>query len=264
MPDAPPPVRAEPTADGRPPAGPLTPERIDAVLADFRSWLEELAADPGEEPRGSPAPEPVDLSTLAAQFTALRHEVNLQTKAARAAVEQTGEALRQFAEPKPPPADPDEAVRPLVKALIDVADALAVAHRQVERARAAADELHAEIVAPPARPRPGFLARLFGAASDVAPGARTAQAEAAAKLRPLLAGVADGYALSLRRVERVLPQFGLEPIDCDGRPFDPELMEVVEVVEAPGRPAGTVVEEVRRGYRRGGKPFRFAQVKVAR
>lgn len=254
MHDAPPPVRAEPTAGGDDPAGPLTPERIDAVLADFRRWLEGIVPDRGDEPRGSP--EPVDLYTLVAQFTALRHEVNLQTRAARATVEQTADALKLLATPKP---DPREAVRPLVKALIDVADALALGLRQVEKAKSAAGELLAE---PPA-PKPGFLARLFGA-SDVAAAGRTRQAEAVERLRALLAGVADGYALSLRRVERVLPPFGLEPIDCLGRPFDPELMEVVEVADAPGRPGGTVVEEVRRGYRWDGKPFRPAQVKVAR
>jgi molecular chaperone GrpE len=254
MHDALPPVRAEPTADGNPPAGPLTPERIDAILADFRGWLEGLTQDRGDEPLGSP--EPVDLYTLVAQFTALRHEVNLQTRAARAAVEQNAETLKLLTAPK---TDPQDAVRPLVKALIDVADALAVALRQVEKAKSAAEEL---LAGPPA-PRPGFLARLFGT-SDVATAGRNAEAEASGKLRTLLAGVADGYALSLRRVERVLPQFGLVPIDCLGRPFDPELMEVVEVADAPGRATGTVVEEVRRGYRWDGKPFRFAQVKVAR
>ena len=92
MPDAPPPVRTDPATDCRPPAGPLTPERIDAVLADFRGWLEGLTEGRGDEPPGSS--EQVDLFTLAAQFTALRHEVNLQTKAARAATEQTAEALK--------------------------------------------------------------------------------------------------------------------------------------------------------------------------
>lgn len=198
----------------------------------------------------------MDLHTLVAQFAALRHEVNLQTRASRAAVEQTAEAIQLLRQPK---ADPGEAVRPLVKALIDIADALAVALRQVEKAAAAAGEL----LDRPAAPRPGFLARLFGA-SAVTSADRSAQAEAMERLRPLLAGVADGYALSLRRVERVLPQFGLEPIDCVGQAFDPELMEVVEVRDAAGRPSGTVVEEVRRGYRWDGQPFRPAQVKVAR
>jgi molecular chaperone GrpE len=198
----------------------------------------------------------VDLHTLVAQFTALRHEVNLQTRASRAAVEQTAETIKLLGQPK---TAPQEAIRPLVIALIDIADALAVALRQVEKTRAAAEEL---LDTPPA-PKPGFLARLFRA-SEVASVERSAQAEAMERLRPLLAGVADGYALSLRRIERVLPQFGLEPIDCLGQAFDPELMEVVEVVDAPDRQSGTVMEEVRRGYRWDGKLLRPAQVKVAR
>jgi molecular chaperone GrpE len=41
-------------------------------------------------------------------------------------------------------------------------------------------------------------------------------------------------------------------------------MEVLEAVPANGRPAGEVVEEVRRGYRWRGQVFRYAQVRVAK
>jgi len=57
-------------------------------------------------------------------------------------------------------------------------------------------------------------------------------------LRKLAAGVADGYALSLRRVERLLPTWDVEPIRCTDGVFDPELMEVVEVVGDQGPPPG--------------------------
>ena len=69
--------------------------------------------------------------------------------------------------------------------------------------------------------------------------------------------------MSLRRVERVLPQFGLEAIECVGLPFDPEAMEAVEVVA--GGVSGAVVEEVRPGLppRRRRVPLRRL-VKVAR
>ena len=40
----------------------------------------------------------VDLYTLVGQFTALRQEVNLQTRAVRAQQEQNAETLRQLAE----------------------------------------------------------------------------------------------------------------------------------------------------------------------
>ncbi|HEX4608280.1 MAG TPA: nucleotide exchange factor GrpE [Urbifossiella sp.] len=257
-------------AGGGPPAG-LTPAAVERVLADFRTWLGGLATG---QPEPVPAgPPPVDLFTLIGQFTALRHEVNLQTKAARAAVEQNAEVLRQFADraeaddapadadERPEPAfDPDDILRPAVKAVIDIADALALSLKQAERLKQSAAALLKGGSEPlPAPPRPGFLARLF-----TPPPASPPPPPDLDTLRKLAAGVADGYGLSLRRVERLLPTWEVEPIRCTNEPFDPELMEVVEVVGDTGLPPGTVVEEVRPGYHWRGALFRFAQVKVAR
>ena len=74
----------------------LTPEGIAAVLDDFRGWL--TAAASGTEAAAPPAGEEVDLFTLVGQFTALRQEVNLQTRAVRAQQEQNAETLRHLAE----------------------------------------------------------------------------------------------------------------------------------------------------------------------
>lgn len=213
---------------------------------------------------------------MVAQFTALRHDVNLQTKAARAATEQTVELAKQSAAaPKPTASDP---TAPLVKGLIEIADALSASHKQIESVRARLEPLLEKLSAPalpnlPAAAKPGFLGRMFGggdrALSDWARDAVSADAqrtstatEATAKLTPLLAGMADGYAMSLRRVEKTLEAAGLQAIPTVSRAFNPELMEVVEVVG--GSPSGVVVEEVRRGYTRSGTVVRFALVKVAR
>ena len=67
------------------------------------------------------------------------------------------------------------------------------------------------------------------------------------RLDQLIDSVLTGYRMSLQRLERALQQQGLEPIP-GGQPFDPEQMEVVEVVADSGRPSGEVVGEVRRGY----------------
>lgn len=250
------------------------------MLADFRTYLEALL-DPSPAPESEPAA--FDLSTLVAQFTALRHDVNLQTKATRAATEQVAAKS-----PLPRPPDSSEVTKPLLKALVDVADALATAERQVSSSRAALGPLVEKLIAPslPDPPathlaKPGFFGKLFGGRQSPSPALpdlqqwvsaarhadadRTATAAAATdKLLSLLAGVADGYAISRRRVEKTLPAFGLEPIECVGRPFDPELMEVVDAVGETGRASGTVTEVVRQGYRLNGQVFRFAQVKVAR
>jgi molecular chaperone GrpE len=69
--------------------------------------------------------------------------------------------------------------------------------------------------------------------------------------------------MSERRVERLMREVGLEAVECVGRPFDPEAMEAVEAVADSGQPAGTVVEELRRGYRWRGRVFRYAQVRVS-
>ncbi len=224
------------------------------MLGDFRAWLLALTEPP---PAPDHEPPAVDLATVVAQFTALRHDVNLQTKAVRAATEQTAEAVAKLPAP-PSKTDATTDVKPLLKAVIDIADALLMAHRQVSKAMDAVEPLADELDAPP-KPR-GFFARLFGAK----PAAVAVPSAAATKLAPLLAGLADGYALSLRRVEKVLPQYGLTPIECVGLAFDAELMEVVEMVGDTGQPSRIVVEEVRRGYRLNGTIHRFAQVKVAR
>lgn len=232
---------------------------MDAVLADFRAWLGELASGRREPAVGSqrqehPAhtPRSPELYDLVAQFTALRHEVNMQTKASRAAVEQL------TSKPPAPLVESDEG-RSQAKALIDIADALALSLRQMEKFRDSVEPLVAEAATPVEPYAPGFVARLFGARPIAAVESRSASA--VEKIRQFAASAADGYALSLRRVERALPAFDLEPIPTGG-PFDPELMEVVDVVE--GGTPGAVVEVVRAGYRWRGKVFRFAQVKVAR
>ena len=103
MSDAPPAARAEPAVNGGGPAGPLTP---DAHRRGARR-LPRVGCERGEPMTGGigppGSPEPVDLHTLVAQFTALRHEVNLQTKASRAAVEQTAEVLKLLDRPKAGP-----------------------------------------------------------------------------------------------------------------------------------------------------------------
>jgi len=206
-----------------------------------------------------------------AQFTALRHEVNLQTKATRTSLELTGEALQQLGdaveELRERPAE-DEDVTSVLRALVDVYDNLALAMRQVTRQREALEKPLSELAVspPPARPG-GFWARLFASPPPMSAADRERRlraAEAAALVRSALDGLIAGYRMSLTRVDRVLGQFELEPIPVAGEPFDPELMEVVEVAGETGRPAGEVVEEVRRGYLRGHAVFRYAQVKVAR
>jgi molecular chaperone GrpE len=297
---------------------------VEELLADFRAWLAQAAA--AEEALPEPPAEPVDLATVVGQFTALRHEVNLQTRAVRSQQEQAGQALDKLQEAldlaRRAGQDQGEATlsadeaRSVVKALLDAHDALGLAEREVARIQAALAELRpfpdtAEAASAPAAlpplaeaPRITFpwWARWLGLhrrlqhqistwetwLDDVTPRYRglltwqgqleTAQARLSAarqaaaadftaactRLRHSLDALLAGYAMSLQRLQRTLEQLGLEPVAAVGEPFDPEVMEVVEVVVEPERFGAIVLDEVRRGYVWRGRVLRYAQVRVAK
>ena len=282
----------------------LTPEAVETVLQEFRGWLEQAAdrAAGGEQP--SAAQPEFSWQLLAAEFTALRQEINLQTRSVRVQQEQNSEALKQMnevigtledrAEDDDKENDAEESLRPLLKTLVETFDALALARREVQRAQANLDGLLTRVTQPAetaAKPDPTSvpeqsdrpwwrLARAlkswFGPQADAAPPtalqaqmaiyrqAEEVRSRAASQGRQVLASILVGYSMSLQRLERSLAYYELEPIDCVGELFDPECMEVVEAIAEPGRQSTEVLEEVRRGYRWRGRLFRFAQVRVAR
>jgi molecular chaperone GrpE (heat shock protein) len=88
--------------------------------------------------------------------------------------------------------------------------------------------------------------------------------ETAARLAERLDGLAAGVQLNVQRLERALAAYNIEPLDCLGQPVDSEVMEVVQIVTDPAHPAGVVVDEIRRGYRRHGQVYRIAQVVASR
>jgi molecular chaperone GrpE len=201
----------------------------------------------GTELPPEPDEPPVDLATLVGAFTALRHEVNLQTRATRAQSEQVTQALEAIRS-RPAAAD-DDAARPLVKVVAEAFDTLTRASREL-------DQLGQAVGGHPAGGRTSFFGWWFRRPA--------AEGPAAAAVAAKLGAAVTGLRMSEQRVERLMREVGLEPIEAVGRPFDPEAMEAVEAVEGNGQPSGTVVDELRRGYRWRGRVFRFAQVRVAK
>jgi len=168
----------------------------------------------------------------------------------------------------PPPADAgrtpsrgpltpgsDDAVRPILRTLVEMHDALCLATRELAAARDAAPQSSS------AAPRWWGRVLPFLRRAKVQRLAESATLNAS---RERLVAALTGLEMTARRVERALARHDLEPIAVEGRPFDPETMEVLEAVAANGRPPGEVVEEVRRGYRWRGRVFRCAQVRVAK
>lgn len=76
-------------------------------------------------------------------------------------------------------------------------------------------------------------------------------------------GWLEGIQLVERKLRSVLESEGVTPIDALGQPFDPNLHEAVVHEPTDAHPDNTVVEELQRGYRLGDRVLRPSLVKVA-
>jgi molecular chaperone GrpE len=75
--------------------------------------------------------------------------------------------------------------------------------------------------------------------------------------------VREGVHLIHKQLFDSLFRLGLEPIEADGQPFDPELHEAVATEPTDEAPDHTVLIVLQRGYRLGDRMLRPARVKVA-
>jgi molecular chaperone GrpE len=106
----------------------------------------------------------------------------------------------------------------------------------------------------------------------------TAEADLITKLLPVIdnlqralesagvgeaSGLGEGVAMVLELMLSVLAKEGLEVIDPQDEPFDPEHHEAMMVVETSECPEGTVVGVVQKGYRFNGLLLRPAMVRVS-
>ncbi len=74
----------------------------------------------------------------------------------------------------------------------------------------------------------------------------------------------EGFALIRRKLQSLLEQEGVTPIDPVGQPFDPTQHEAVTHEESDEVESGHVIAVVRKGYRLGDRVLRPAMVRVAR
>ncbi len=74
---------------------------------------------------------------------------------------------------------------------------------------------------------------------------------------------AQGVAMILQQLRDITGSFGLEAVPTVGEYFDPAVHEAVERVETDAACEGSIVGEVRKGYKLNGRLLRAAQVRVA-
>jgi molecular chaperone GrpE len=250
----------------------------ETLLGRFRQWLEETRSEAGALPEeaellaeSSQTPLP-GLLQLTEEFTALRHEVKLHTKGARELAERTGkalEAMQQAAdlfrgvEAKEAEAA-ERAAKPLIESLMELDEALRRGRAVIDAARRkllddlagqVGEEFDDLLFRLPAWRR--WLCRSWCRKAREAFLQRVGL-----NYRGIFDSLVEGYQLILGRLQRTMKQADLYRIECVGRPFDPRLMTVIEVVDDPLRPPGLVVEEIRPGYYWKGKVVRFAEVRA--
>ncbi len=76
--------------------------------------------------------------------------------------------------------------------------------------------------------------------------------------------LAGGVELTHRQMLDTMKNFGLERLEVVGKPMDPTLCEVIQIVEDGARDDGTVAEEFIPGYRFKDRVIRTAKVKVTK
>jgi molecular chaperone GrpE len=261
-------------------------EDVEGLLARFRDWLEETRIEAGNlEPIGDglgpagdrhadgdgPADE-IGLIQLVEEFTALRHELKLQTKSGRSLLEQAEamvaamrQAVEQFRSVEPKESQAAWAAgKPLAEALGDL-------HEALDRGRLAIEKASRRILEETTQVLTEALDRRFRGQSWLRRRMTRGYHELALDVvrdagrarRELFDSLLEGYGLIQNRLGRVMRAERIERIPCVGHPVDPERMIVIEVVEDANQPPGTVVKELRSGYTWKGRLLRYAEVQAA-
>ncbi len=184
--------------------------------------------------------EQIDLMHLFRELSGLRNEVRLESRQLKRALDDFREAftaldngqqelvtsLKRGAVKSQASNDSDKSVQ--ILGLIDLYDRILAALRQT-------------------LPEPGLLARLLGADR---------------RYRQWDRGYRQGQEMVLKRIESLLAEDGVTVMDVLHKPFDPQLMEAVDVMFEKGQKEGVVLEEQRTGFLIGDRVLRTAEVVV--
>lgn len=74
----------------------------------------------------------------------------------------------------------------------------------------------------------------------------------------------EGIFLIERKLRAILEAEGVEPIEAQGKPFDPNVHQAVLYEPSPEVPEGQVIGELQRGYTLNGRVLRPSMVRVSR
>jgi len=203
------------------------------ALDDFTVWLEQAPESPGDQ---KIAPDACDLFALMTEFVALRQEIRLQNREQHS----------------------------VIRAQQAVGTNLQATGELVVRLSASLEKLQGQLVE---EARVKSFSPFLEVRDALVRGLAAAKRASRPPRWPLRApkgldAIAQGYAMALRRFDHALAQVDVTPIQTEGQPFDPALMQAVAQDENAAQPSGTVLAEQAGGFMRGGRVLRPAQVVV--
>lgn len=105
-----------------------------------------------------------------------------------------------------------------------------------------------------------FAKELLTVADNLHRAVTSVSAEQAEQCRPLL----EGVKMTQQELSKVFAKFGIKKIESLDRVFDPNFEQVVQEVEDPSKPAGTVIAELQSGYLLNDRILREAMVIVTK
>jgi molecular chaperone GrpE len=88
--------------------------------------------------------------------------------------------------------------------------------------------------------------------------------ERALQNRPMEDAWANGIELITRKLQSILEAEGIERIEAEGKPFDPNYHEAISYESAEGVESGSVIAIIQNGYMLGERVVRPALVRVAK
>jgi len=156
--------------------------------------------------------------------------------------------------------EPEERIHALDEEVDDLADQNAVLLDSLKRLKADFDNYRKRMIKEQTRiletAEADLIKKLLPVIDNLERALASADGDEPSSLR-------DGVAMVLEGMLSVLIKEGLEVVDPEGEPFDPEHHEAMMVVETGECPEDTVVGVVQKGYRFGGVLLRPAMVRVS-
>jgi molecular chaperone GrpE len=252
---------------------------LDDVLAEEKplqgvaaELLAELQDGSGSDTTG-PTDGTYDLHSTWSAMTALTQEIKLQ-----------GRTFKQLSEKMAPFAGLDESID---KLLATHREALSDARRIAEEGRADRTQRESELkLEAYERARRELVGVIVDSRDRLMIGLRSAS-ESQLKLNEyrnsswlnkffiskmsnkdhmleIVNSLKKGYRMGLDRIDEALQQLGVNEIVCEGKPFDPRIMNAVDIEETGDVLDGTILEVYRTGYMIDTDVLQPARVKVAR